>query len=230
MPLGHGRCSCAVPCAPSHGLPCAHPLDRLGSRGKERDLRDKFPRSGKFPGSSGRTLTRKAWRGCIRVARRRVLHVPGLCRQHRFPPRASMRRAATTRSEALRGGKRGRRQSTRVPHGALSVGRWAGCAWGRGCKGRNAPCRLGGCREQAARAGSLPGTRNAPNLHQEHTSDTPHSVCYALSGRRATRPLVGNNKAPFASEGGFCVGDAEGIALTPFRRECTSTIRRECRR
>ena len=74
-------------------------------------------------------------------------NVPGRCRGSRFPSRPPMRRAATTRSEAMRGGKRERRQSTRVPHGALSVGRWAGCARRRGRKGRAAPCRRGGCRE-----------------------------------------------------------------------------------
>ncbi len=107
-----------------------------------------------------------SWRGCIGVARRRVLHVPGRCRQHRFPPRASMRRAATTRSEALRGGKRERRQSTRMPHGALSVGRWAGCARRRGCKGRNAPCRRGGCREPRRE----PVPCLAPGTRQRHAA------------------------------------------------------------
>ena len=115
------------PCAVAWLAMRAPPRQRE-SRGKDRNLRDKFSRSGKFPGSSGRTLTRIAWRGCIWVAMRWVLHVPERCREDRFPPRASMRRAATTRSEALRGGKRERRQSTRMPRGALSVGRWAGCA------------------------------------------------------------------------------------------------------
>ena len=142
------------------------PPRQRGSRGKERNLRDKFPRSGKFPGSSGRTLTRIAWRGCIRVAMRWVLHVPERCREDRFPPRASMRRAATTRSEALRGGKRERRQSTRVPHGALSVGRWAGCAGRRGCKGRHAPCCRGGCREPRRE----PVPCLAPGTRQRHAA------------------------------------------------------------
>ena len=145
------------------------PPRQRGSRGKERNLWDKFPRSGKFPGSSGRTLTRIACRGCIGVARRRALHVPGRFRGNRFPPRASMRRAATTRSEALRGGKRERRQSTRVPHGALSVGRWAGCAQRRGCKGRNAPCRRGGCREPRRK----PVPCLAPETRQTCTRNTP---------------------------------------------------------
>lgn len=116
-------------------------------KGERTELAGKFLRSKKFSGSSGRTLTRIAWRGCIRVAMRWVLHVLERCREDRFPPRASMRRASTARSEAARGGKRERRQSTRVPHGALSVGRWAGCARRRGCKGRHATCRHGGCRE-----------------------------------------------------------------------------------
>ena len=61
----------------------AAPPRRSGSRGKERDLWDKFSRSGKFPGSSGRTLTRKE---------AGVLRVPGMKRPARAEtvPRASL--------------------------------------------------------------------------------------------------------------------------------------------
>ena len=115
-------------------------------KGERAELAGKFLRSEKFSGSSGRTLTRKE-AGVLEVPGIRGSHVQGTVPRDRFPPRPPMRRAATTRSEALRGGKRERRQSTRVPHGALSVGRWAGGAGRRGRKGRVTPCRLGGCRE-----------------------------------------------------------------------------------
>ncbi len=146
MPLGHRRRTCAVPCAPSHGLPAPHPLAEAGQGGKNGTCGTSFLRSKKFPGSSGRTLTRNE-AGVLEAPGIRGSNVPGRCRGNRFPPRPPMRRASTTRSEAARGGKRERRQSTRVPHGAQSVGRWAGCAGRRGCKGRHATCRLGGCRE-----------------------------------------------------------------------------------
>ena len=133
----------------------AAPPRRSGSRGKERKFRDKFPRSGKFPGSSGRTLTRNE-AGVLEVPGARGSNVPKRCHGNRFPPRPPMRRAATTRSEAARGGKRESRQSTRAPHGALSVGRWAGCAGRRGCKGAARLLPPGRVQGTAARAGSLP--------------------------------------------------------------------------
>ena len=127
-------------------------------KGERTELAGKFLRSKKFSGSSGRTLTRNE-AGVLETPGIHDSHVSKRCRKDRFPLRPSMRRASTARSEAARGGKRERRQPTCVPHGALSVRRWAGCARRRGCKGRNAPCRRGGCREPAARAGSLPCTR-----------------------------------------------------------------------